>query len=194
MLRIRPARAEDEAPIGALLIRAFDQAYTEKMPEVRLNEERYAELRAVGRLRHVGAVLVGTLEDELIATVTLLPEGIAGSETWHPGDASLRFLAVDPRFARRATGDPHARGFAEPMMDAIEAIAREWRVPGIGLHVRRGAHGVARLYARRGYVREPQGDLDLLPLVFLEAHRLTLEAPRPSEHINHRDDRAARKP
>jgi hypothetical protein len=42
------------------------------------------------------------------------------------------------------------------------------------LHVRRGAVGVANLYRRRGYERVESADLDLLPLVFLEAYRLDL--------------------
>lgn len=170
-LHVRPARADDEPLIGALLVGAFDEAYARKMPSVRLNEERYEELRGVGRLRDVGAVLVGTVDDELVATVTVLPDGAPHWEGWSPGDANLRFLAVLPRL--------HGRGLAQPMMDAAEAVARDWQVPGIGLHVRRGAKGVARLYTARGYQRAAHADLDLLPLVFLEAYRLPLGVAEP---------------
>ena len=41
------------------------------------------------------------------------------------------------------------------------------------LHVRRGNRGVARLYMDRGYVRAPEGDLDL-PEVLLDAYYLVL--------------------
>jgi hypothetical protein len=40
--------------------------------------------------------------------------------------------------------------------------------------VRRGNQGVATLYLRRGYVRTPEGDLDM-PSVYLEAYLLRLK-------------------
>jgi len=66
----------------------------------------------------------------------------------------------------------HGQGLSAPLLDEAERVAREqWRVPAICLHVRRGAEGVARMYMRRGYMREQAGDLEL-PTVSLVAYVL----------------------
>ena len=96
--------------------------------------------------------------------VALAP-GAPGSEAWLPGAADLRALATHVDF--------HGQGLATPLLDEAERVARGWGVPAICLHVRRGAEGVARLYQRRGFVREPSGDMDR-PGVFLEAYVLRL--------------------
>jgi hypothetical protein len=44
--------------------------------------------------------------------------------------------------------------------------------------VRQGAHGVRRLYEARGYERDPAGDLDRRPEIFLEAFRKSLDGRR----------------
>ncbi|HEY0094347.1 MAG TPA: N-acetyltransferase, partial [Archangium sp.] len=80
------------------------------------------------------------------------------------GAADLRHLATSV--------DVHGQGLSAPLLDEAERVAREeWRVPAICLHVRRGVEGVARMYMRRGYVREPAGDLEL-PTVSLVAYVL----------------------
>jgi hypothetical protein len=58
---------------------------------------------------------------------------------------------------------------SKALLDTAEGWARAQACSGVCLHVRRGAHGVARLYSGRGYVRRPEGDLDHGPEVFLEA-------------------------
>jgi len=163
---IRPARADDEKRIGELLIDAFLTTYRKKMPEVTLSEERFAELRSVGGKRTYATVLVAEASGEVIGTVTLLPFGSPEAESFVEGASSLRYLGVDTRW--------HGRGVGVLLMDAIEDDARKHGVATICLHVRRGATGVARIYTVRGYERVPSGDLDLLPLVFLEAYRREL--------------------
>ena len=70
--------------------------------------------------------------------------------------------------------DFHGKGLSTPLLDAAERVARQWGVSAICLHVRKGADGVQRMYQRRGYVREPAGDLEL-PTVFLVAFVLRLQ-------------------
>jgi len=103
---------------------------------------------------------VAELEGEVVGTVALFPPGAPGSEAWLPGAADLRHLATAVRF--------HGTGLARPLLDAAENVAREWGVDTINLHVRKGANGVMRMYERRGYVRDPAGDLEL-PTVSLVA-------------------------
>jgi predicted N-acetyltransferase YhbS len=165
-LHIREARPADDAAIGELLVHAFRSQYAEKMPQVVMTEERIAELRNVAIMREQGMVLLAELGGRVVGCVSLLRPGAKHSEAWIPGAANIRQLAV--------AISHQGRGLGTPLMDSAETVARWWDSVAICLHVRRGAHGVARLYARRGYTREPKGDLDFLPDVFLEAYVLNL--------------------
>ena len=165
-LLIREARPDDDEAIGELLVNAFITAYAKKMPEVIYGEDRKRDLRSVAEKRRHARVWVGELEGRVVGTVSLFPPGAPGSEAWLPNAADLRHLATDPNV--------HGRGLSRPLLDVAENAARELGASAICLHVRRGAVGVGRIYESRGYRRTPDGDLDLLPAVFLEAYVLTL--------------------
>ncbi|MCY0999766.1 GNAT family N-acetyltransferase [Myxococcus sp. MISCRS1] len=163
---IREIRPEDDVAVGELLVEAFTTQYAKKLPEVVYTEERKRELRDVAARRKVASLLVAELDGEVVGTVALFPPGAPGSEAWLPRAADLRGLATAVKV--------HGSGLARPLLDAAEALARRWGVDAVCLHVRRGAVGVARMYMSRGYVREPEGDMDL-PTVFLEAYVLRLK-------------------
>lgn len=160
-LMVRPAEARDDAAAGELLVQSFLTAYAAKMPEVRLSEQRVRELRDMAGKRATATVLVAELHGEVVGTVMLYRPGHPQSEAWLPNSADLRQLAVAPTH--------FGKGIATPLLDEAERIAWGWGVAAIGLHVRRGAHGVARLYQARGYQRDASGDMDR-PGVFLEAY------------------------
>ncbi|MBN1203431.1 MAG: GNAT family N-acetyltransferase [Myxococcaceae bacterium] len=164
---IREARPEDDVTIGELLIEAYVTQYARKMPEVVYTEERKRALRDVASKRAVATVLVAEVDGEVAGTVSLFPPGAPGSEAWTPRSVDLRHLATAVRY--------HGTGLGRPLLDAAEGLARQWGVDAVGLHVRRGVHGVVSMYQRRGYVRTPEGDLDYLPLVYLEAFLLRLK-------------------
>ena len=160
---MRDATPADAAAVGELLVQAFELTYARKLPEVVVSEERRAELRAVAKKRGVAKVWVAepVAGGGIVGTVALWPPGAAGNEAWLEGAADLRHLAVV---------DAHRRsGVSEQLMDVAEAAARATGCKAVCLHVRRGVTGVARMYLGRGYRRAPEGDLDLLPEVFLEA-------------------------
>lgn len=167
-VKVREAVAEDDAVIGELLVQAFTQTYAAKMPQVVVDEKRKEELRAVENKRARATVLVAEEAGRLVGTVALFPPGADGSEAWLPDAADLRHLAVDPAL--------HGKNLSGLLMDAAEAVAVELSVRAICLHVRRGAHGVARLYLERGYLRDTSGDLEK-PNVFLEGYVLHLPKP-----------------
>lgn len=164
--RIREARPEDDAAIGELLVEAYITQYAKKLPEVVYTDERKSALRDVASKRAISSVLVAEVDGEVAGTVALFPPGAPGSEAWTPNTADLRHLATAVRY--------HGTGLARPLLEAAEALARKWGVDAIGLHVRRGAAGVARMYMGRGYARTPEGDLEL-PSVYLEAYLLRLK-------------------
>jgi GNAT superfamily N-acetyltransferase len=158
---IRAARPADDAALGQLLVDGYVTAYARKMPEVVVDEQRKRDLRDVATKRLLAHVLVAEHEGRVVGTVALWPPGAPGSEAWLQGFCDLRHLATAP--------DVQGRGFSAPLLDEAERLARdELRAPGVCLHVRRGNEGVRRLYERRGYLRDPSGDLEL-PTVSLLA-------------------------
>lgn len=160
-LVVRPATARDDLAVGELLVRAFVETYARKLPEVVVTESRKRTLRDMAGKRAVARVFVAEADGRLAGTVALWPPGASGSEAWRPGAADLRHLAVDDDFRDGAV--------SKALLDAAEADAVGLGASHVCLHVRRGAHGVRRLYESRGYVRDPAGDLDRLPEIFLEA-------------------------
>jgi predicted N-acetyltransferase YhbS len=170
-LRVSPYRIElateaHDRAIGELLVDAFEKTYARKLPEVVMSDRRRADLRAVAEKRKVARVWVATCGDEVVGTVAVWAAGAPGSEAWLPNAASLRHLAVAE--AHRGSG------LSSKLMDAAEAWVRAQRMKAVCLHVRRRVSGVAKFYLQRGYARTPEGDLDLLPEVFLEAFVLKL--------------------
>lgn len=161
---IREAGPQDDALVGELLVEAFVTMYAKKMPMVTVLDERKAELRATAAKRAVAKVWVAELEGRVVGTVTVWPSGSRGSEAFEPGAFDLRHLAV--------AGDVRGGKVSAALMDHAEAWARTQGASGMCLHVRRGVAGVAALYLARGYLRRPDGDLDLLPHVFLEGYFL----------------------
>ncbi len=163
---LREAGPQDDAAIGELLVEAFVSSYARKLPEVTVTERRKAELRDVATKRGIAKIWVAEREGVVVGTVTVWPPGSHRSEAWIQNAADLRQLAV--------TGSMRAQGVSKLLLDVAEAWARAQKCSGVCLHVRRGALGVRALYESRGYLRRPEGDLDLLPEVFLEAFFLAL--------------------
>ncbi len=158
---IRPAQPADDGQVGELLVTAFLEQYARKLPDVVYGEARKAHLRDVAGKRAAADVWVADDGGRIVGTVALWAPGAKGTEAWLEGAADLRHLAVAS--SHRGTGLSRALvGVAEARAEALGART-------VCLHVRRGAVGVRGLYEALGYVRAPEGDLDRLPEVFLEA-------------------------
>ena len=161
MIQIREATQADDAAIGELLVRAFLTNYARELPEVVITEERKGDLRAVASKRAVAKVWVAERDREIVGAIALWPVGSKGSEAWLPNAVDVRHLGVD--------ASVQGKGVSTQLIETAEAWARASGAKTSCLHVRRGAKGVRRVYEQRGYVRDPSGDLDQLPHVFLEA-------------------------
>src|SRR5690242_581764 len=96
-LVVRPARPEDDAAVGELLIEAFVETYARKLPEVVVTERRKAELRAVAEKRAIAHVWVAELDGQRVGTVSLWPPNAPGSEAFVRDAADIRHMAVSPR-------------------------------------------------------------------------------------------------
>jgi ribosomal protein S18 acetylase RimI-like enzyme len=162
---VREARPEDDATVGEILVSGYLTRYAQKMPEVVLTERRKAELRDVASKRREALVLVAELAGKVVGTVAVWRPGAPASEAWLPEACDLRHLAIDPA--------AQGRGLSQPLLDEAERRARGMGARYVCLHVRRGNKGVAKLYMERGYLRAPEGDLDL-PEVLLDAYYLPL--------------------
>jgi len=165
-LAIREAAADEDRAIGEMLVQAYLAQHARKALAIGMTPDREAELRDQRARRAHAHILVAESGGRLAGTVALYPWGAPGSEAWIGGAANLRYLAVDPAF--------QGRGLSLLLLRHGERIARQWMAPAICLHVRSGADGVIRLYRGQGYVRDPEGDLDFRPSIYLEAFRLSL--------------------
>ena len=163
---VRAAGPADDAVLGELLVRAFASRYALKLPHIVMSPERLADLRNIADKRRDALVLVAAVDGSVAGSVTLYRAGAPGNEAWLLGASSLRYLAVDAAW--------QGLGLSATLMDAAEARARHWGTAAVCLHVRRECDGVARFYARRGYRRDPTGDRDRRPQVFLEGYVLDL--------------------
>lgn len=93
-------------------------------------------------------------------------------------DAVIGEILVNAYVSQYARKLPHIvvdEARKADLRNVAERIAREdWQCEWAGLHVRRGVEGIARMYQRRGYQRDVTGDIDRLPVIFLEVYLKTL--------------------
>lgn len=149
-MSIRNAHPGDDLVVGELLVRTFRETYAQKLPSIMTTPEREIELRDVNSRRINGVVRVTELGFQIIGSYSLIAPGSGLDESWTPRTCTLRCVAVDPRF--------HSLKLSEKLIfDALE-VAQKWKASAICLHVQSGADGVARLYQKFGFVRDPRGD------------------------------------
>jgi len=165
-ISFRESKEADDHVVGELLVRSFDYQNSRLMPDVVTTEDRRRDLRNQKAKRAAATVLVGLIDDKIVGTVTMYPPGADGNEAWRRGAVDLRYLAVDERFM--------GQGLSAAFLDEIRRRAVDAGASAICLHIRRGAAGLGRLYERHGYVRDLRGDIDLLPVIFLEGYIVEL--------------------
>ena len=165
----RVATPQDDSAIGDLLVQSFLQTYARKLPDVVLTERRLADLRNVESRRKEAVVLaLEELDTEdsaykkIVGTLTISMPGAPKSNAWIPGYADGKMLVILPEY--------HQLGLSRLLIDTGEKMIIEKGGIGVSIHVRREAKGLARSYEAVGFRRAPEGDLDLLPEIFLEAY------------------------
>jgi GNAT superfamily N-acetyltransferase len=159
---MRHAIPADDAALGELLVSAFRDTYAQKMPEVVVTERRIQELCGFDSKRMKGITWVALDESEIVGTVYIVRPFQSDSLVWLPGFCELKHLAVAPQWRGSSLSDL--------LMEFAWETVSDWQAKGVCVHVRRGAEGVRRFYTDRGFARDPYGDFDRLPEVFLEAH------------------------
>ena len=170
-IKIRRSIPSDDLQLGELLVDAYVKTYAEKLPDVVVSDARKADLRDTALRRQEAFVLVAEGNGEVIGTLTLFKPGSSDSKAWRKDGAEIRYMALDRNF--------HRQGISSQLLKEAAVVARSWHAACICLHVRQTALGVARMYAKNGFVRHPEGDRDERPEIFLEAYYLPLGPSRP---------------
>jgi ribosomal protein S18 acetylase RimI-like enzyme len=142
-LLIREARFDELAAVGVLTRTAYAAAALG-------SDEYLAHVQdAVGRAGSA-SVLVAETDGVLAGTVTLAAAGTSFADIARPGEYEFRMLAVAPN----ATGV----GIGSALVAACEQRATAAGASRLVCSVEDRNAPALRLYARKGYVREPERD------------------------------------
>lgn len=164
---VRVAREEEYPAVGALTVAGYDADGYLSFPDGSYDHDYAGWLAdAAARGRH-DTLLVATIDDRLVGTVTWCPHGSASAQLAHrPDQGEFRTLSVDP-VAR-------GRGVGRALVG--ECLARA-RAGGLGevllcsLDEMLPAH---RMYTAMGFVRRPELDWTPAPGVRLLAFSIDL--------------------
>lgn len=144
-LRVREAKPEDYAAVGALTVAAYrDDGQTGP------DHPYETVLRDVVARSAAGTVLVCESAGVVAGAVLFVLPGSEYAELSAPGEAEFRMLAVSPAAQRRGVG--------EALVHSCVDRARELSCTAVVICVRDFAEDAQRLYKRIGFVREPRLD------------------------------------
>lgn len=149
-MRWRDASEADDRAIAQLLLATFTVTNALKRPDLASTAERVRELNDVASRRASGVVRLLEFGHRIIGTYALMKPGARECLAWIGNAAYLRAVALDPEF--------QGINLAESLIENSIQTARLWEVERICLHIVRGSDGLARLYGRFGYDRDPRGD------------------------------------
>lgn len=163
-MRIRQARPEEYAEIGAVTVAAYEEFLTGAEDNYR---DRLRDAEARGRQAELW---VATPDDDdgdaILGTVTICPEGSPWREVAQPGEGEFRMLAVSP--------DARGQGIGEALVDLVLSHFRERGARAVVMSSLNDMAGAHRIYERLGFERLPERDWRPLPEVSLIAFRKVL--------------------
>lgn len=149
-LEVRPARSDELDAVRALLAASLEEHVAAFPPEL---GAAYAEETVDLESRSATSDLVVAIsDDEIVGTVTFVPDAADDAHPWPAAGSVLRLLAVRPD----ARGIGVGRALTE---DAIER-ARHLGSGFLGLHTAPFMSTAQRLYERLGFERAPEQDFD----------------------------------
>ena len=155
-LEIRPATPAEFAAVGDLCVAAYGRSS-------RTTGDYVAVLRDAARARPRPSCW--SPREQLLGTVTFVPDGGPLGEIAGPDETEFRMLAVDPAAQGRGVGTALLR------RSSTTAAAAASRIVCSSLPAMRAAH---RIYERLGFTRAPERDWSPAPGVDLLAFSLDL--------------------
>ncbi len=162
-LIIRDAASAELDAVSMLLKRAYLQ-YAHSMP-AEAWQDYLSNIVDVGSRLRESALIVALWDHQLAGSVTLYLDA-APLETWPPGWAGIRLLAVDPAFRNH--------GIGRALMDECVRRCREKGIANLGLHTNDMMTAAVRLYEKMGFVRAQEFDFKPAPGVVVMAYKLAL--------------------
>jgi GNAT superfamily N-acetyltransferase len=158
-LEVREARgAEEVAAAGRVTVAAYAEFAPPDPTGPVWSSYVRSQADAAGRARN-GTLLVAVDGGEVVGTATLYLDRAPGSDQWRAGDASFRLLAAAPAARGRGVG----RALFEECLRRARAAGRS----RMALHTVPQMAVARAMYERAGFVREPEGDIDLGPFTIL---------------------------
>lgn len=154
MLLFDKAELIDAAAIAALINSAYRGEFSREgwtteadlLDGLRTTPKDVAEIIR----RNDAFMLIGVLNNEIVATLCAELQVLAGHNTAHFG-----MIAVKPGL--------QGRGYGKLLLDAAETIThRQWRVAGYHMAVISLRHELIAFYQRRGYL--PTGEFRAFPV------------------------------
>jgi GNAT superfamily N-acetyltransferase len=154
-LVIRPARPEEHAAVGELVVGAYRAG-----GHLRRDEGYGVHLADVAGRADEHPVLVAERDGLLVGTVTICPPGTPHSKDARPDEVEFRYLGV----AREAWGT----GVADALVAACDDWAREHGAAALVLSAIDWNDAATRLYERLGFDRAPERDREPAPGILLQ--------------------------
>lgn len=145
--------ADSLADLTAMLHRAYKPLADKGMRYLASHQD---EQMTAKRITEDHAVcLVAVIEDAIVGTITVNPQGTNDGPAWFqkPGVATFQQFAVDPHFQNR--------GIGAALLNAAEHAAREAGATQIACDTSEHAHDLIAMYQRRGYTIVDEIDWDI---------------------------------
>lgn len=155
VVEVRRACLDEHERIGDLTVRAY-AAFTRGAADPYVARLRDAASRAAG-----AELWVAVDGDRLLGNVTYCPPGSPYREVARDDEGEFRMLAVDP--------DARGAGAGTALSGLCEERARAHGAVGMAISSLAEMTDAHRIYACRGYVRDPGRDWSPLPGVELIA-------------------------
>ncbi len=158
---MRPARADEYAELGELIVEAYVVAEAlDPAGDYQTSLRQVAERAASG-----ARVLVAERGGQVVGTACVTPYGTAWSEVARPGESEFRMLAVAPASMGGGPG-----GVAEALVAACLDEGRADGAHTVAISVVDHNTRAHRLYRRLGFTRDPARDWTPVPGVRLEVY------------------------
>ena len=167
-LILREARSDEMDMVVVLIRDAFRQYEPFMPPEAWKSYE--ADMMDVRSRLPESQLIVAELDVQLAGSVTLyLDAGRSSLEGWPEGWASVRLLAVHPKY--------RGHGVGRALMEECVRRCRDRGIDHIGLHTTELMAVARRMYEKMGFVRVPEFDFNPGPGTVVMAYRFDLKPP-----------------